>query len=74
MLRLLLLPVVGDEADERDEVGGGVLLVQLLLHVGRDVRGQDLQQGLRRELIIGENCFVKFRVELHHFEIFILAK
>jgi hypothetical protein len=43
---LLLLTVVGDETDQGHEVRGGVLLVQLLLHVRCDVRGQDFQQGL----------------------------
>jgi hypothetical protein len=43
---LLLLAVVGDETDQGDEVRGGVLLIQLLLHVRCDVRGQDFQQGL----------------------------
>jgi hypothetical protein len=43
---LLLLTVEGDETDQGDEVRRGVLLIQLLLHVSSDVRGQDFQQGL----------------------------
>jgi len=37
-LGLLLLAVVGDEPDQGYKVGRGVLFVQLLLHVCRDVR------------------------------------
>jgi hypothetical protein len=48
---LLLLAVVGDETDQGHEVRGGVLLIQLLLHVSCDVRGQDFQQGLTHKNI-----------------------
>ena len=56
---LLLLAVVGDETDQGDEVRGGVLLVQLLLYVRGNVRGQDFQQGLKHKNIQeeGEKTF-----------------
>lgn len=46
-LWLLLLPIVGHEADQGHKVGGGILLIKLLLHIRRNIRGQDLKKGLK---------------------------